>query len=111
MVWQLCCSWYEDEWHLDCEKDVSVTRALYNSLLIMLKSFLTNILLRHRSIVFESRVRLAFLLQLQNFTRRRRHLRALRYRIVLLEIVCHLLHRHPLHALMFVDVFDDPVYR
>jgi hypothetical protein len=65
-------------------------------------------LFRNRSIVLKPRIRLAFLLQPQDFTRWGWHLRALRNLVVLLEIVRHLLHRHPLYAFMFVDVLDDP---
>lgn len=71
-------------------------------------SFQRQELLRYRAIVIESRVCLAFLLQLQDLSWWRRHFRALRHSIVLFKIVRHLLHRHPLDAFVLVDMLDDP---
>jgi hypothetical protein len=39
-----------------------------------------------------------------------RHYSSLWWFILLLELITHLLHRHPLDAFMFVDVLDKSVY-
>jgi hypothetical protein len=68
----------------------------------------TRKLFRHRSIIINQRVRLAFLLQPENLAARRRHQSALWHFVVLFKVICHLFHCHPLDTLVFVDVLNDP---
>lgn len=39
-----------------------------------------------------------------------RHYSTLRRLVLLLELITHLLHRHPFNAFVFVDVLNEPVY-